>query len=90
MHEKSLMDNLMAKILQLAKKENALQVTKVSVKLGALSHMSKEHFIEHFDIAAKGTIAESAEIEAEESLDIHDPNATQVILKSIDVTDQAK
>lgn len=86
MHEKSVIDHLIRKILELAKKENALKVTKVSVILGALSHMSKEHFKEHFDIAALGSIAEAAEIEAEESQDIDDPNATMVMLKSIDVS----
>ncbi len=86
MHEKSLMDNLMNKIFELAKKEKANKVVKVTVKLGALSHMSKEHFKEHFDIAAHGTIAQDAEIFAHESTDIHDPNAQHVILQSIDVT----
>lgn len=85
MHEKSLTDNLIKKILSLASIENASIVTKVCVKLGALSQMSKEHFKEHFDISAKGTIAENAEIDAEESTDISDPYATTVILKSIDV-----
>lgn len=87
MHEKSLTDNLIKKIIELAAKEKAKKVTKVSVKLGALSHMSKDHFKEHFDISAKGTIAENALIEAEESQDIHDPDAATVILKSIDVAD---
>ncbi len=85
MHEQSVMNHLMNKILMLAEKEKATQVTKVSVKLGALSHMSCEHFKEHFDIAAKGTIAENAQIDAEESNDIHDPDAQAVLLKSIDV-----
>lgn len=85
MHEHSLMNNLMSKILKLAEKEHATKVTKVSVKLGALSHMSPEHFKEHFDISAKGTIAEDAIIEAEESTDMNDPNAQTILLKSIDV-----
>lgn len=85
MHEKSVMNHLMNKILSLAKKEKAAKVTKVSVKLGALSHMSPAHFKEHFTISAKGTIAEHAAIEAEEGQDIHDPNAQTILLKSIDV-----
>lgn len=85
MHEQSLMNNLMNKILLLAEKEQASQVTKVSVKLGALSHMSPEHFKEHFCLAAKGSIAENASIETEESDDIHDPNAQTILLVSIDV-----
>lgn len=87
MHEQSLMNNLMGKIFSIAKKEGAKKVTKVSVKLGALSHMSPSHFKEHFDISAKGTIAENAQIEAEESTDIHDQNAQSIVLKSIEVAD---
>jgi hydrogenase nickel incorporation protein HypA/HybF len=85
MHEQSLINDLIKKILSLAEREKARKVTKVSVKLGALSHMSAPHFKEHYDIAAKGTIAENAIIEAEESSDIDDPHAQAVILKSIDV-----
>ena len=85
MHEKSVMDNLIRKIILLAKEEKSLKVVKVSVKLGALSHMSEQHFKEHFDLAAQGTVAQNAEIDAEESQDIHDPHANAVILKSIDV-----
>lgn len=85
MHEHSLMNNLMSKILELAEKAQTDQITKVSVKLGALSHMSAEHFKEHFDIAAKGTIAEHAIIDAEEAQDIYDPHAQTILLKSIDV-----
>ena len=87
MHEQSLINNLMNKIFSLAEKEKATRITKVSVKLGALSHMSPEHFKEHFDISAKGTIAENAVIEAEESKDVNDPNAQWILLKSIDVAD---
>ncbi len=75
----------MNKILSLAEKEGAAQVTQVSVKLGALSHMSPAHFKEHFDISAKGTIAENAAIDAEVDPDINDPNAQTVLLKSIDI-----
>lgn len=85
MHEQGLINDLIRKILKLAEKEQAVKVTKVSVKLGALSHMSASHFKEHYDIAAKGTIAEQAVIETEESEDIYDPNAQVVLLKSIDV-----
>lgn len=85
MHEKSLMDDLIRKILLLAEEQKASKITKVYVKLGALSHMSKEHFKEHFTISAKGTLAQNAEIEAEESQDINDPNAMVILLKSIDI-----
>ena len=85
MHEKGIIDSLIHKILDLAEKEGAVKVSKVSVKLGALSHMSASHFKEHFDAAAKGTIAENAALETEESDSLDDPYAQQVLLKSIDV-----
>lgn len=87
MHEHSLMDNLMKKILALAEKEKASKVTKISVKLGALSHMSPEHFKEHFDISSKGTIAENAVLETEVDSNVYDPEAQSILLKSIDVAD---
>jgi len=85
MHEQSLMNDLMEKILMLAAKNQAKQVTRVSVFLGALSHMSAEHFQEHFSISSKGTIAEKAVLDAFESDDIDDEHANSILLKSIDV-----
>lgn len=79
------MDDLIKKIIRLARRERAVKVTKISVKLGALSQMSQAHFQEHFEIASLGTIAQEAEIEVEESSSIHDPDAASVIIKSIDV-----
>ena len=64
MHEKALMDDLMAKILGVAAAEGGVRVTRITVWLGALSHFTPEHFREHFDDAARGTAAEGAEVEA--------------------------
>ncbi|NDD58037.1 MAG: hydrogenase maturation nickel metallochaperone HypA [Chlamydiae bacterium] len=88
MHEQGIIDALIKKILALARIENAKQITKVTVRLGALSHMDTEHFKEHFDISARGTIAENAIIEAEVSSDIQDPQAHFVTLLSFDVSDE--
>ena len=79
------MNDLMKKILFLATEKRAKKVTRVSVRLGALSHMSPSHFKEHFTIASQGTLAEGAEIDAEEAAEIDDPNALGIVLKSIDV-----
>ncbi len=85
MHEHALMADLMRQILKAAEQEKATAVVGVSVWLGALSHMSPEHFAEHFEDAAAGTIAAGAEITTETSSDIHDPHATGVLLNGIDV-----
>jgi hydrogenase nickel incorporation protein HypA/HybF len=85
MHEHALMTDLMRQILATAAKEKAERVVGVSVWLGALSHMSPAHFAEHFHDAAAGTIAAGAEIETSTSDDIHDPRATDVVLKGVEV-----
>ena len=68
MHEKALMDDLMAKILEVADGEGGVRVRRIRVHLGALSHFTPTHFREHFDDAARGTLAEGAEIE--EGIDV--------------------
>ena len=57
----------------------------VLVWLGALSHMSAEHFREHFDRDAAGTLAAGAELDCATSDDIADPHAMDVLLKDVEV-----
>ena len=85
MHEHGLMKHLMRRVEEVAAAEKAERVTKVSVWLGALSHMSPAHFAEHFETAAAGSIAEGAEVECETSGDIRDPKATDVVLLGVEV-----
>jgi hydrogenase nickel incorporation protein HypA/HybF len=85
MHEASLMKNLMARIDEVAKAENAKRVTGISVWLGALSHMSAAHFAEHFEESSAGTLAEGAKIETTVSTDIHDPKAQEIVLTDVTV-----
>lgn len=75
----------MRKITSLAAEESAGRVALVHVWLGALSHMSPNHFRDHFEAASQGTIAEGAALTIETSSDIHDPNAQQIVLLGIDV-----
>jgi len=85
MHERALIINLLRQVDRLAVAEGARKVTKVSVWLGALSHMSPEHFRHHFDQDAAGSIAEGAALDCVTSEDVTDPNATAVLLKSVEV-----
>lgn len=86
MHEMSLMNGLMNKIYETAQNEQACRVSKVSVWLGALSHMSADHFREHFEVSSKGGIAEHAELDIEVSDDEFHPQAQDILLLSIDVS----
>jgi len=60
MHEFSLINDLMRKIDAIAREQGARRVVGVKVRVGALSHFSPDHFREHFEAAAIGTIAETA------------------------------
>lgn len=85
MHEHSLIKNLIKKIESIAKENSAEKVASIRIKLGALSHTSPEHFREHFDPLAIGTVAEGAMIDFVVSTDINDPKAEEIILDSIEV-----
>jgi len=88
MHEASLMASLMRGIDSIAKAEGARRIVGVSVWLGALSHMSAEHFAEHFERAAAGTIAEGASLDVCVSDDLSHANAQDLVLKSVAVESQ--
>lgn len=79
------MRDLMRKVMAVAAGQNASRVTGIRVRLGALSHMTPGHFQEHFDEAARGTVAEGARIETLEDNDIRSPAAADVVLESIEV-----
>jgi hydrogenase nickel incorporation protein HypA/HybF len=75
----------MRRIEEVAHEAGATRVTLVSVRLGALSHLTPEHFREHFADAARGTIAANAEVEAVLDDDISDAQARDVLLESVEV-----
>jgi hydrogenase nickel incorporation protein HypA/HybF len=79
------MDDLMRTIELQARADDARRVTRIRVRLGALSHFSPAHFREHFEDASRGTLAEGAEVVAELRVDPTEPEAQGVVLESIDV-----
>lgn len=85
MHESSLIANLLKKIETIALQQDAVRVTGVTVSLGALSHISAEHFREHFQNETIDSIAADAELDIELGEDIDDPNAQDVLLKSVNI-----
>ena len=87
MHEMSLMNSLMNKIEAIAAQQSAKKVVGVKVKLGALSHMSPDHFTEHFNQAAAGTISEQARLDITVATDQEAADAQDIVLESIEVED---
>lgn len=89
MHEHSLIKNLITRVTDIAGDENADKLVSIKVKLGALSHISAEHFREHFENETQGTILEGVELEVEELSDLHDPLAQEIILESLEIEDNS-
>lgn len=89
MHESGLVRDLVARIEEIARAQEAGKIRTIRVWLGALSHMTEGHFLDHFRIESVGSLAEGAEVEVELSDDLRDPNAQGVLLRSIDVEDPA-
>jgi hydrogenase nickel incorporation protein HypA/HybF len=85
MHEQALMRDLIRKVVGVADSEGAAAVAKVSVRLGALSHFTPEHFEQHFRDSARGTLAEGAVVEAVLETSTTDPNAQGVVLESVEI-----
>ena len=85
MHERALMHDLMREIEDVARTDGATRVTKIEVRLGALSHFTPEHFREHFVDASRGTLAEGAEVDATLATSLDDPRAAGVVLESVEV-----
>lgn len=85
MHEQAVMNDLMRKLEAEARSEGGRRVTRVRVRLGALSHFTAEHFREHFADAARGTIADGAAVDAEVGTNPTDAHADGVVLESIEL-----
>jgi len=87
MHEFSLIRDLIQKITTIAREQNAGKVTGVTIGIGALSHISPEHFREHFIHATRGTVADGARLNIEVVNDNNDPAVQEVLLKNIEMVE---
>lgn len=85
MHESSLIPDLMEKIAAAARENAARKVLAVEVSIGALAFIGSDHLREHFLIAARGTIAEGAEMRISVSEDPFSADAHAVRLIALEV-----
>ena len=85
MHELSLLDDLLKKIRQIALEQSPNQLSTVTVEIGALAHISAEHFREHFQQAVAGTELAPVELHVACNEDIHSPTAQDIVLKSVEL-----
>ena len=82
MHERKVMEDL---IREIELRGEGRRVTRVRVRLGALSHFTPHHFQEHFEDASRGTVASGARVEAEMRTDPTEAAAQGVVLEELDV-----
>jgi hydrogenase nickel incorporation protein HypA/HybF len=85
MHERALMRDVARRIEEIAQAEGATRVTRVGVRLGALSHFTPQHFREHFAAATLGTPAEGAQVDAVHDDDVSAEHARDVVLESVEI-----
>jgi hydrogenase nickel incorporation protein HypA/HybF len=85
MHEHALIRDVVAEVERVARAESSGRVTRIGVRLGALSHFTAEHFREHFEEAARGTVADGAAVDATLDPDPYAPRADAVVLESVEV-----
>jgi hydrogenase nickel incorporation protein HypA/HybF len=86
-HEFSLMAGLMRTIGEIARQDgDRSRIVGVTVRLGALAHISAGHFREHFEHAARGSAAEGAELHIIESDNATDLHAQDIMLESVELS----
>ena len=85
MHELSLVASLCARAEAVARAEGAERVTEISVRLGALSHLSSDHLRDHLRQAAASSMLDGARAEVTVDPDTSAPGAQDIELLSIEV-----
>lgn len=85
MHELSLVSSLLTRAEAAAISEGATRVTGLSVRLGALSHLSPNHLREHLAQASVGSMLEGAHVEVTIDMDTSSPTAQDIELLSVTV-----
>src|SRR5208282_3088100 len=85
MHEEAMLHDVVRKATEVARREGATRVTRVRLWVGARSHLGGPELKDRWAHAVTGTALSGAEVEIETSSDRSDPNAENVILRSLDV-----
>lgn len=82
MHESSLVADLLEKIDAIARENAAQTVHAIEISVGALAGIGLDHLREHFNAAARGRLAEGADLRLKMS---EDPMSTGLVLESVEL-----
>lgn len=87
MHEGVLLMGILKQVEQVVRAAGAARAVALTVRLGALSHVSAEHLHEHFARESRGTVAEGARLRIESADDVGSPLAQEIVLESVEVAE---
>ena len=87
MHEARIVRQIVARIDEVARSEHADHIDRVRIEIGALSHITPESLSGQFELISAHSPAEGAELDITRSANEHDPEAHDVRLVSVTVTE---
>jgi hydrogenase nickel incorporation protein HypA/HybF len=87
MHETALVRDIVHRIQDLVCSSGA-RVVRARIWLGALSHLSAQHFREHFAMEARESSAAGTQLDIDVSDDVDNPDAQHIRLISVDLDDE--
>lgn len=85
MHEAKLVDDIVAKALDVARENGQDKIEGVSIEIGALNHATPESLAGMLNDAVSSTALEGAEFAIEKSTDMDAPSALDVRLVSMTI-----
>jgi hydrogenase nickel incorporation protein HypA/HybF len=85
MHEAGLVRSLVGKADAVVAAEGAERASSVTVRVGAMSHISPDHLRDYFVQEAKGTKVEGADLQIETDNDLTAPEAMDLVLVSVEL-----
>ncbi len=82
MHETRLVRDLIARIDAVGR-ESGASIESVRIEIGALSHITPNALVSHFEILAVGSLAEDADLDISRSEDRNADGAFEIRLVSV-------
>jgi hydrogenase nickel incorporation protein HypA/HybF len=79
------MVDLQRKLDAIAREQHPAKIIDVTIKLGALAHVSAQHLREHFVRACQGTPLEGARLQIDLGTDMADLHAQDILLDRVEV-----
>ncbi|MGE5488781.1 MAG: hydrogenase maturation nickel metallochaperone HypA [bacterium] len=85
MHESGIIEDLIHKIEDAARENGAKRIVSVDLAIGALAAIEPGHLREHFEVAARDTLAANAELRMTVSEDPLEPEAGSIRITGLEI-----